>query len=142
MLPKLKKLLKKSLIEGYTRGSNSQFSLESSTRLKSKIDGTNTIGSNVNQICASFNLKCLNLKLPLTINVFNEKKELSQKRTSAKLNLGASALIIVKRNNLLVKSENNKSIYTEQDKTCLNLQALSIMYLLGLNIMKKSQLLF
>lgn len=131
MLPKLKKLLKKSLIKAYVNGMGSNFSLESSIRLDSKVETgvirANVVGSNINQIRQSFDLINLDLKIPIAVKVFANQKLVSLSFSSNKSNLGISASILFKKNGLLIKSENYKNVCQSQKKNCTKLQISSIL---------------
>ena len=140
MLPKLKKLLKKSLIKAYVNGMSSNFTLESSMRLDSKIETgivrANVVGSNLNQICQSFDLRNLYLKIPIAVKVFSTQKLVDSSFGFNKSNLGVSALIILKKNGLLIKSENYNDVCRSQEKNCIKLQVSSILTLFLIKLIK------
>lgn len=111
MSSKLKKKLKKSLIQIYTQVKNSYFVLESSLQKNSSIRtcyASHLIGSNALQVGLSGNLQSkLPLKLPTLVKTyFEELHELSLKNS----NLGLSSFVLIKKKNLFMKNETYKFI--------------------------------
>lgn len=114
MSPKLKKLLKKSLIQIYTRAKDSYFVLESS--VQKSLSGetrsaTHLIGSNFSEISLSINLQIeLPLKLPALVKTYRERLgELNLKNSTR----GLSSFVLVKKNNLIMKNKTH-------DLMCVN----------------------
>ena len=106
MSPKLKKLLKKSLIQIYTQAKDSYFVLESSLQKDSNIKtryASHLIGSNALEVGLSVNLKTkLFLKLPALVKTYHNKLgEFILKDSSQ----GFSSFVLVKKNNLIMKNK-------------------------------------
>lgn len=106
MSPKLKKLLKKSIIQIYTEAKDSYFVLESSLQKSSSIKtryASHLIGSNALEVGLSINLQTkLFLKLPALVKTYYDKlSDLNLKDSSR----GFSSFVLVKKNNLIMKNK-------------------------------------
>lgn len=106
MSPKLKKRLKKSLIQIYTQVEDSYFVLESSLQKASNLHthhASHLIGSNALQIGLSVNLRTsLPLKLPALVKTYHYKLgEFSLKDST----IGFSSFVLVKKNNLMMRNK-------------------------------------
>lgn len=110
MSPKLKKQLKKSLIQIYTKAEDSYFVLESSLQKASNVKthhASHLIGSNALEIGLSVNLSKLPLKLPALVKTYDHKLGEFHLKDS---NLGFSSFVLVKKNNLIMKNKTYKLI--------------------------------
>lgn len=126
MLSKLKKLLKKTLIQIYTEERNSFFILENTLRVNQEDythnSSTFLIGSNIIQLNKNYCSKNLNLRLPVRLKNFSSFEALILNLTKSKTKLGFSTLIIVKKDNLIFKNK-MYDIFTktQEKKICANI---------------------
>jgi hypothetical protein len=106
MSPKLKKLLKKSIIQIYTEAKDSYFVLESSLQKSSSIKtrhASHLIGSNALEVGLSINLQTkLFLKLPALVKTYYDKLGNFNLNDSSR---GFSSFVLVKKNNLIMKNK-------------------------------------
>lgn len=106
MSPKLKKLLKKSIIQIYTEAKDSYFVLESSLQKSSSIKtrhASHLIGSNALEVGLSINLQTkLSLKLPALVKTYYDKLGNFNLNDSSR---GFSSFVLVKKNNLIMKNK-------------------------------------
>lgn len=111
MSPKLKKQLKKSLIQIYTQAKDSYFVLESSLQKGSSIKthhASHLIGSNALEVGFSVNLqKNLPVKLPALVKTYHEKLGEFSLKDSIK---GLSSFVLVKKNNLIMRNKTYRLI--------------------------------
>jgi hypothetical protein len=106
MSPKLKKQLKKSLIQIYTQVKDSYFVLESSLQKGLSIKthhASHLIGSNASEIGLSVNLQTkLLIKLPAVVKTYHEKLGEFNLKDSTR---GLSSFVLVKKNNLIMRNK-------------------------------------
>lgn len=107
--PRLKKLLKKTLVQAYSEKKEGFFSLESALKVDSKIESfdssTFLTGSNLTQLTHHFCSSSFELKLPAILKSFQTLQDLNLSLTRYQDKSGFSSLILVKRNNLVFKSQ-------------------------------------
>lgn len=124
LISKLKKQLKKTLIESYLKYDKSFFLLESSLKshsnLQKAIFSTHLIGSNFSHVALTLSLSSFCLKFPTVLKVFLNDQKYDHIRVLSKPDLGASKSVLIKRSNLILKSKihyvnplNQKYICTE-----------------------------
>lgn len=122
MIPKLKKQLKKTLIQAYTEKSSSIFIIENTLRVNQEDSAhdssTFLIGSNIVQLNKNYCSKDLNLKLPVKLKNFTtlENLVLNLNIIKSKSKLGFSTLILVKKNNLIFKDQIYEILTKSQKK--------------------------
>lgn len=122
MIPKLKKQLKKTLIQAYTEKSSSIFIIENTLRVNQEDSAhdssTFLIGSNIVQLNENYCSKDLNLKLPVKLKNFTtlENLVLNLNIMKSKSKLGFSTLILVKKNNLIFKDQIYEILTKSQKK--------------------------
>lgn len=126
MITKLKKILKKTLIKIHIENRNSYFLLENRLRTDKEnqnfSSSTFLIGSNVVQLNKNYCANSLGLKLPVTLKVSQTFENLISNLTKSKSKLGFSALVLVKKDNLILKNQNyNFFVKTKEQKICTNI---------------------
>lgn len=112
--PKLKKLLKKTLIQVYSEKKESLFVLESALRVDRKTQfsysSTFLTGSNItqltNNLCSSF----FELKFPGILRTFQNVQDLNSELTKLEEKSGFLSVILVKKDNLVFKNQIYASI--------------------------------
>lgn len=107
--PKLKKLLKKTLVQVYSEKKDSLFVLESSLKVNRKIEssGSSTFltGSNLTQLTHHFCSSVFELKLPAVLRSFQTVQDLSLNLNKYQDKSGFLSLVLVKKNNLVFKNQ-------------------------------------
>ena len=135
MSSRLKKKLKKSLIQIYTQVKDSYFVLESSLQKSSSIKtcyASHLIGSNALQVGLSGNLQSkLLLKLPTLVKTyFDALHELSLKNS----NLGLSSFVLIKKKNLFMKNKTYKLVCADDLSSLTKAKATLFVCLLKLKL--------
>lgn len=126
MITKLKKLLKKTLIKIYVKDKNSCFLLENRLKIDKEdpvfCSSTFLIGSNVVQLNNNYCSENLGIKLPAILKTFRTFENLTSDLTQSKSRSGFSALILVKKDNLILKDQNyNFFVKSKEQKICMNI---------------------
>lgn len=129
MITKLKKILKKTLVKIHIENKNSYFLLENRLRTDKEnqnfSSSTFLIGSNIIQLNKNYCANSLGLKLPVMLKVSQTFESLISNLTKSKSKLGFSALILVKKDNLILKNQNyNFFVKTKEQKMCMNIISL------------------
>lgn len=129
MITKLKKNFKKTLIKINIENKDSFFLLENKLRVDKEnqnfCSSTFLIGSNVIQFNKNYCSSSLGLKLPAILKVFQTFENLILSLVKSKSKLGFSALILVKKDNLILKNQNyNFLVKTNKQKICMNITLL------------------
>lgn len=133
IISKLKKQLKKTLIESYLRYGNSFFVLESSLKshlnLQKAIFSINLIGSTSSQIALTFFLDDISLKFPTILKIYLNDQKYDHLRTLSKPNLGACNSILIKKSHLLLRSQIHSVNHLNQKFICIELKLTVFVFL-------------
>lgn len=144
-ISKLKKQLKKTLVESYLKYDKSFFLLESSLKshsnLQKAIFSTNLIGSNFSHVASTLSLNKFCLKFPTILRIFLNDQKYDHLRILSKSDLGASKSVLIKRSNLILKSKIHRVSPLNQECACTELKTIAFVFILRVkNIMVLSRL--